>query len=190
VSCKQNCKRNRKHTHKRCKLERISKRIYKRTYKRIFKRIHKRSYKHACKRIFKRIYKRTCKHVCKRTCKRIFKCTRKWNAKRNAKRKTVPACRTLRGRGLHERGVSWSLAPVRLSGPDLCLSKWAYFTAHDPTNGLVQYVSHQMASSQGMVNVLPNGVAVLSVDNKTDLPLNTPRQSCVLSVKFVEVPLD
>jgi hypothetical protein len=50
-------------------------------------------------------------------------------------------------------------------------------------------VSHDTAQSEGMAQVLPNGAAVLSVDNKTDLPLNTPRKSCVLCPQpFVEIP--
>jgi hypothetical protein len=50
-------------------------------------------------------------------------------------------------------------------------------------------VSHDAASSEGMTQVLPNGAAVLSVDNKTDLPLNTPRKSCVLCPQtFVGIP--
>jgi hypothetical protein len=68
-------------------------------------------------------------------------------------------------------------------------SKWSALTQPDPTHGLVQYVSHDTAQSEGMAQVLPNGVAVLSVDNKTDLPLNTPRKSCVLCPQtFVEIP--
>jgi hypothetical protein len=69
---------------------------------------------------------------------------------------------------------------VRLFGPYVCVSIWGYFVGNDLTHGLVEYVSHETANSQGMVDVL-DGVAVLSVNNKTDLPLNTPRQSCVLS---------
>lgn len=56
-------------------------------------------------------------------------------------------------------------------------TKWSAFTEPDFTHGLVQYVSHDTASSEGMTQVLPNGAVVLSVDNKTDLPLNTPRKS-------------
>jgi hypothetical protein len=84
-----------------------------------------------------------------------------------------------------------SLAPVHLFGPDLLktLSLWSYFTGADLTNGIVDYVSEATASSQGMVYV-HNGAAVLSVNNKTDLPLNTPRQSCVVSANSVEVPHD
>lgn len=70
------------------------------------------------------------------------------------------------------------LCPVLIFYP----SKWSAFTQSDPTHGLVQYVSHDTAQSEGMAKVLPNGAAVLSVDNTTDLPLNTPRKSCVLFV--------
>lgn len=75
--------------------------------------------------------------------------------------------------------------------PDpLHLSLWKYSTDRDLTNGLVQYVSQEVAASQGMAYVLPSGAAVLSVNNKTDLALNQQRQSCVVSVKLVEVPHD
>lgn len=85
--------------------------------------------------------------------------------------------------------VACPSAPLRVL--ILCaVSLWQYFTGTDLTNGIVQYVSQATAASQGMAYVLPNGAAVLSVDNKTDLPVNTPRQSCVLSVKLVEDPYD
>jgi hypothetical protein len=57
---------------------------------------------------------------------------------------------------------------------------WSYFTGTDLTNGIVDYVSQATADSQGMVHV-QNGAAVLSVNNKTDLPLNTRRQSVRLT---------
>jgi beta-glucanase (GH16 family) len=69
-----------------------------------------------------------------------------------------------------------------------CPSKWSAFIKPDPTHGLVEYVSHDTAVSEGMAHVLPNGAAVLSVDNKTDLTLNTPRKSCVLFAKFCGDP--
>jgi len=82
-----------------------------------------------------------------------------------------------------------SLALVALPVLTFDSSQWNAFTKPDFTNGLVQYVSHDTAKSEGMTHVLPNGAAVLSVDNKTDLPLNTPRKSCVLCPQtFVEIP--
>ncbi|KAF8498638.1 concanavalin A-like lectin/glucanase domain-containing protein [Russula emetica] len=56
-------------------------------------------------------------------------------------------------------------------------ARWSASTEPDATHGLVQYVSQDTAQSEGMTKVLPNGAAILSVNNKTDLPLNTPRQS-------------
>jgi hypothetical protein len=80
------------------------------------------------------------------------------------------------------------VCPPGRPGPDLDRSKWSAFTQPDPTHGLVEYVSHDTASSEGMTQVLPSGAAVLSVDNTTDLPLNAPRKSCVLcSQTFVEI---
>jgi len=104
--------------------------------------------------------------------------------------KRVPACGPVQGPGLLRRGVSQGrrmlLFPVLIFYP----SKWSAFTQSDPTHGLVQYVSHDTAQSEGLAQVLPNGAAVLSVDNTTDLPLNTPRKSCVLLCPqtFVEIP--
>ncbi len=64
-------------------------------------------------------------------------------------------------------------------------STWAAFTNADPTHGLVQYVSQDTARSQGMAYVDASGAAVLSVDNKTDLPPNQARQSCVAFRKLL-----
>lgn len=85
--------------------------------------------------------------------------------------------------------MSSPIVSVRPFSPDVCISIWNYFQGNDLTHGLVQYVSHDTAKSQGMVDVLPDGVAVLSVNNKTDLPLNTPRQSCVLSREIYRGPV-
>ncbi|KAI9454433.1 glycoside hydrolase family 16 protein [Russula earlei] len=59
-------------------------------------------------------------------------------------------------------------------------SIWKYRVGNDPTNGLVNYVSHATAAKEGLAYV-QNGVAVLKFENRGDLPLNKPRNSTRIS---------
>ncbi|KAF9006097.1 concanavalin A-like lectin/glucanase domain-containing protein [Cyathus striatus] len=56
------------------------------------------------------------------------------------------------------------------------LNQWDFFTAPDPTHGLVNYVSKEDAQSKGLAYV-QDGAAILAVDDKTSLPPNTNRDS-------------
>ncbi|KAI0305885.1 glycoside hydrolase family 16 protein [Multifurca ochricompacta] len=54
---------------------------------------------------------------------------------------------------------------------------WSYFSFPDPTGGQVNYLSHSDAAKAGMAYVQPDGIAVLAVDSKKDLPANAKRDS-------------
>lgn len=69
------------------------------------------------------------------------------------------------------------------------LRLWSYFTHADPTLGQVKYLSKADAQKKGLVYVQSDGKAVLRVDSWTDLPLNAPRNSCVVPTKFSEVSM-
>jgi hypothetical protein len=62
---------------------------------------------------------------------------------------------------------------------------WNYFSAPDPTGGLVNYLSGPEAHKKGLAYVRQDGKAVLKVDSSSDLPLGAPRDSWVVPAKFV-----
>jgi hypothetical protein len=57
------------------------------------------------------------------------------------------------------------------------LDGWDFFTGSDPTNGLVNYVDNNTASSAGLAYVQPDGTTVLAVDNTTKLQVGSNRNS-------------
>ncbi|KAH9965273.1 glycoside hydrolase family 16 protein [Russula dissimulans] len=61
--------------------------------------------------------------------------------------------------------------------PNTFLRHWTYFTASDPTNGQVNYLSKADAVSRGLAYVQPDGTVVLAVDSKNDLSLGEARDS-------------
>jgi len=58
------------------------------------------------------------------------------------------------------------------------LSDWYFYTDDDPTHGNVQYESQEDAKD--LAYVQKDGVAVLKVDNKSDVPAGGKRRSYVL----------
>lgn len=56
-------------------------------------------------------------------------------------------------------------------------SGFDFFTEADPTNGMVQYLNQADAISKGLVYVQPDNTTVLAVDDTTNLPPGTKRNS-------------
>ncbi|KEP51966.1 glycoside hydrolase family 16 protein [Rhizoctonia solani 123E] len=54
---------------------------------------------------------------------------------------------------------------------------WWFFNYSDPTNGQVDYLNKEDATSAGLAYVQPDGVAVVKVDNTTKLEKGQPRKS-------------
>lgn len=47
----------------------------------------------------------------------------------------------------------------------------------DPTHGLVNYVTKETATAEGLAYIKPDGTAVMQVDRKSDLPYGAHRDS-------------
>jgi hypothetical protein len=75
-----------------------------------------------------------------------------------------------------------------LFGSEHFLRLWGFFTAPDPTDGQVNYLSRAEAQEEGLAYVQDDNKTVLRVDNWTNLPLGAPRNSCVVPLKLAEVP--
>lgn len=58
-------------------------------------------------------------------------------------------------------------------------SKFDFYTASDPTHGLVDFVSKSEAASAGLAVVDDDGTIVLAVDSTTNLGLGQARKSYV-----------
>jgi len=56
---------------------------------------------------------------------------------------------------------------------------WNFFTGPDPTNGLVNYLDQDSATSSGLAYIQPDGTTVLAVDNSTQVPVGANRNSYV-----------
>jgi len=61
--------------------------------------------------------------------------------------------------------------------------KWNFMTFDDPTHGTVTYVDADTAFSQGLAYVRPDGVAVMKVDNTTQLQEGEKRNSVRIHTK-------
>jgi len=57
------------------------------------------------------------------------------------------------------------------------LDGWSFFTGSDPTNGLVNYVDQNTATSARLAYIQPDGTTVLAVDNTTKLQVGSHRNS-------------
>lgn len=64
----------------------------------------------------------------------------------------------------------------RRSRSELPSSEWSFFTGTDPTNGNVNYLSMQDATSQGLAYVDSNTI-VLAVDSWSTVPAGGNRNS-------------
>lgn len=60
-------------------------------------------------------------------------------------------------------------------------SMFTFFTASDPTHGMVDYVSKSEATSSGLAFVQDDGTIVLGVDDTTQLKVGENRKSYVTS---------
>jgi len=63
------------------------------------------------------------------------------------------------------------------------IDKFDFFTASDPTHGLVDFVSQSEAQSAGLAYVQSDNTIVLAVDSTTQLALNEPRKSIHINSK-------
>jgi len=78
--------------------------------------------------------------------------------------------------------LSYSLYSLSLSLSfyfNLFFRGWNFFTGPDPTNGLVNYLDQDSATSSGLAYVQPDGTTVLAVDNTTQVPVGGNRNSYV-----------
>ncbi|KAI0042189.1 glycoside hydrolase family 16 protein [Auriscalpium vulgare] len=84
-------------------------------------------------------------------------------------------------RSVQARAKTYNLEDMYKGKDFLNEQKWSYFTAPDPTGGQVNFLSHSDAVSEGLAYVQDDGVTVLAVDNKNDLPLGNNRNSVRIS---------
>ncbi|KAI0040962.1 glycoside hydrolase family 16 protein [Auriscalpium vulgare] len=77
--------------------------------------------------------------------------------------------RARHARQAHRRDKSFTLTDKYVGKDFLDEGKWGYFTGSDPTHGSVNFVSQSDAVKKGLAFVRPDNVAVLAVDNTTDL---------------------
>lgn len=70
---------------------------------------------------------------------------------------------------------------VKYTGNDF-LEQWDFFSAGDPTHGMVNYQSKEAAVKQGLAKV-EDGVAILAVDDQTQLKSGENRNSVRISSK-------
>ncbi|KAI0061008.1 hypothetical protein BV25DRAFT_1806255, partial [Artomyces pyxidatus] len=71
----------------------------------------------------------------------------------------------------------------KYKGDDFLITdKWSYYSSSDPTGGQVDYLSHSAAVKERLA-YLEGSIAVLAVDNKTDLPLHKNRNSVRITSK-------
>ncbi|KAG7093740.1 hypothetical protein E1B28_007391 [Marasmius oreades] len=61
------------------------------------------------------------------------------------------------------------------------LNSWKFFSAPDPTHGMVDYQSREDAITHGLAYVQKDGTTVLAVDNVTELPPGKNRASVRIS---------
>ena len=66
---------------------------------------------------------------------------------------------------------------VRDSFPDI--SGWNFFDGQDPTHGNTKYLSRKDAMARGLAYIQGDNSTVMGVDDKSTVPVNGLRNSCV-----------